>query len=240
MQRIGRVDRRMNPDSERVIVSDHPEQATLRGHVDFLAQDELDGLLNLYARVAGKTLRISRLFGIEGRKLLKPDDDYDELKNFNEAYEGQESREELLRLELKALISADPKLEERLGDLPNRIFSGRDAISPGARGIFFCWSLPGPDPDLDPALGADAWTGKSGEAKWYYRDLASGTIADNPAAIADLIRSTPETPRHISTPRPTLREAMIEIEKHIRNTYLRQVQAPVGVKPILKAWMELN
>jgi superfamily II DNA or RNA helicase len=243
MQRIGRVDRRMNPEIEAAIVRDHPDQATLRGHTaywNFLPQDELDALLNLYARVAGKTLRISRLFGIEGKKLLTPTDDYDELKNFNEAYEGEESSEERLRLELTALLNADPKLEARLDDLPNRIFSGREAISPNARGVFFCWSLPGPDPNLDPALGADAWTGQSGEAKWYYRDLASGTIADSPAAIADLIRSTPETPRHLDTPRETLRAALIEVEKHIRNTYLRQVQAPVGVKPILKAWMELN
>ena len=26
----------------------------------------------------------------------------------------------------------------------------------------------------------------------------------------------------------------------ITNTYLKQMQAPAGVKPILKAWMELN
>lgn len=243
MQRIGRVDRRMNPDIEAAIIKDHPDQAPLRGHVaywNFLPQDELDALLNLYARVAGKTLRISRLFGIEGKKLLTPTDDYDELKNFNESYEGEQSAEERLRLELTTLLNADPKLEARLDDLPNRIFSGREAVSPDARGVFFCWSLPGPDPDLDPALGPEAWTGKSGEAKWYYRDFASGTITDSPATIAGLIRSTPDTPRRLDTPRSTLREAMIEIEKHIRNTYLRQVQAPVGVKPILKAWMELN
>jgi hypothetical protein len=26
----------------------------------------------------------------------------------------------------------------------------------------------------------------------------------------------------------------------VDNTYLKQVQAPVGVKPVLKCWMELN
>ena len=31
-----------------------------------------------------------------------------------------------------------------------------------------------------------------------------------------------------------------EVEKHLKNTYLRQVQAPVGVNPVLRAWMELN
>ena len=38
----------------------------------------------------------------------------------------------------------------------------------------------------------------------------------------------------------TLRDVRLKIGKHIKNTYLKQVQAPVGVKPVLKCWMELN
>lgn len=30
------------------------------------------------------------------------------------------------------------------------------------------------------------------------------------------------------------------VERHIKNSYLKQVQAPIGVKPVLKAWMELS
>ena len=30
------------------------------------------------------------------------------------------------------------------------------------------------------------------------------------------------------------------LNKHIKNTYLKQVQAPIGVKPNLKCWMELS
>jgi len=29
------------------------------------------------------------------------------------------------------------------------------------------------------------------------------------------------------------------VEKHIKNTYLQRVDAPVGVKPALRCWMEL-
>jgi hypothetical protein len=243
MQRIGRVDRRMNPEIEARILADHPDQAPLRGHVaywNFLPTEDLEDLLRLYHRVAGKTLRISRLFGIEGRKLLRPDDDFEELKNFNEAYEGEQSVDERLRLELNALLADHPGIEARLDGLPNRIFSGREAASPAARGVFFCWALPGPDPDADPHLGAGAWSPAFGQTAWYFQDFASGTIADNPALIAELVRSAPTTARRLATPRPTLREALAGVEKHIRNNYLRQVQAPVGVKPILKAWMELN
>ena len=33
MQRIGRIDRRLNPDIESRIIADHPDQAPLRGDV---------------------------------------------------------------------------------------------------------------------------------------------------------------------------------------------------------------
>src|SRR4029079_17199273 len=45
MQRIGRVDRRLNADIEARIVADHPDQKTLRGTVaywNFLPPDELN------------------------------------------------------------------------------------------------------------------------------------------------------------------------------------------------------
>jgi hypothetical protein len=241
MQRIGRVDRRMNPKIEAAIVADHPEQAPLRGHVaywNFLPPNDLDRLLALYSRVAGKTLRISKLFGIEGRKLLTAADDYADLQDFNASYEGTTSPEEALRLELADILNADPKLAERLDGFPNRIFSGREAQ--GATGTFFCWSLPVRMRDADPSLGADAWTASPGDVRWYFRDAASGEIAEDANRITDLIRSTPETPRRLVTPRPTLAEARDAVEKHIRNGYLKQMQAPVGVKPLLKAWMEIN
>jgi len=91
MQRIGRVDRRMNPEVERRLVADHPEAAESRGKVsfwNFLPPDELNAILSLYTKVTQKTLLISKTLGIEGRKLLTPDDDYDALKEFNQAYEG--------------------------------------------------------------------------------------------------------------------------------------------------------
>ncbi|MEW6034364.1 MAG: helicase-related protein [Chloroflexota bacterium] len=63
MQRIGRVDRRLDPDVEQVILADHPEQKTVRGAVaywNFLPPDELEDLLKLYRKVSNKTLRISK------------------------------------------------------------------------------------------------------------------------------------------------------------------------------------
>ena len=63
MQRIGRVDRRMNPDVESGIIAAHPEQKTFRGRVEFwnfLPPDELESLLRLFRRVTSKSLSVNR------------------------------------------------------------------------------------------------------------------------------------------------------------------------------------
>ena len=91
MQRIGRVDRRMNPMIEEELLRDHPEVAASRGKVffwNFLPPDELNALLTLYTKVTQKTLLISKTLGIEGKKLFRPEDDYEALREFNHAYEG--------------------------------------------------------------------------------------------------------------------------------------------------------
>ena len=128
MQRIGRIDRRMDPTIEFVIVTDHPDQKDLRGTVgywNFLPPDELDDLLRLYNRVSHKTLRISKTLGIEGRKLLKEDDDYEDLRNFVVQYEGTPTPDELMHLEWQDLLAAHEGLEGTLNDFPDGIFSGK-------------------------------------------------------------------------------------------------------------------
>ncbi|MBM4081647.1 MAG: DEAD/DEAH box helicase, partial [Planctomycetes bacterium] len=117
MQRIGRVDRRMNPDIEARILADHPDQKDLRGKIvywNFLPPEELEDLLRLFTRVAHKTLRISKTFGIEGKKLLRPEDDYDALRIFNQTYEGKTTPLEEMHLEFQRLLKAHPELETRL------------------------------------------------------------------------------------------------------------------------------
>ena len=84
------------------------------------------------------------------------------------------------------------------------------------------------------------WTEEAGNTKWYLYDLTSDKIVDEPTDIVGLIRSDPDTPRKHDLPKQTLSDIRAKVEKHIKNTYLKQVQAPIGVKPTLKAWMELS
>lgn len=242
MQRIGRVDRRLNPEIEAQLVKDHPEVAPLRRTVafwNFLPAQALTPYLKLYERVAGKVLRISKTFGIEGKKLLTAEDDYDDLRDLV-SLDGEKSVEEELQLEWEKLKTDHPELEERVRGLPNRIFSGRKGQAEAATGVFFCVALPGVAPNAPLDAGPEDWKVEFGKASWFFVDHATGTVADGLTAIADAVRSTPDTPRRIVAPRDALAQARDAVLKHLRQGYLKQMQAPPGVEPVIKAWMEIN
>ena len=237
MQRIGRVDRRMNPEVEKRLVTEHPEVAPSRGKVsfwNFLPPDELNAILTLYTKVTQKTLLISKTLGIEGKKLLTPEDDFDALKEFNHAYEGTRTAVEDMHLEYQALLHADPELEFHLKRLPGATFSGRKRLTEGMRGVFLCYALPALDKE------AGEFTEEAGSTHWYLYDLDRDVILEEPGEIVASIRSKPKTPRKCITEDKTLLEIRAKVERHVKNTYLKRVDAPVGVKPSLKCWMELN
>ena len=237
MQRIGRVDRRLTTGVENKIKADHPEEAPYRGKVvywNFLPPDELDDLLKLYSRVAHKTLRISKVFGIEGKKLLKPEDDYDALRDFLSNYEGVTTPTEKMQLELERLLKETPGLEDHLDNLPGRVFSGKAHHQPGAQAVFLCYNLPAED------ATSHEWTDAAGRTAWYLFDFTTLKILDQPEDIHTYIKCQPDTPRRAEMTADALRTVRLKIETHIKNTYLKQMQAPVGVKPTLKCWMELN
>jgi len=262
MQRIGRVDRRLNPEIEEML--DRP--AHLQGKVyfwNFLPPKELEDLLHLKQKLDGKILRINKTLGIEGA-LLSPDDPDMAMKLFNERYEGKESTEELMRLEKQRIESENPELWQSLETLPRRLFSGKKAgagfgpvvnrrgeevrhIEPNLRpGLFACYRMP-------PIVGKaatnlmelttekyDPETHPPGEVKWYFRDAETGKIAEALEPTWAAVRCTQETERVVEQGVTNLADARKAIERHIKQTYLRDVQAPQGAKPALLAWMEIS
>ena len=139
-----------------------------------------------------------------------------------------------MHLEYQALLQTDPELESRLKRLPGATFSGRKRPAKGAHGVFFCYALPALDKE------AGEFTEEAGTTRWYLYDLDRDAILEEPGEIVASIRSEPSTPRHCITGKKTLSEIRAQVEKHIKNTYLKRVDAPVGVKPALRCWMELN
>ena len=236
MQRIGRVDRRLDPEVETQMVSDHPKLSPIRGTVhlwNFLPPGELNDILTLYQRVTHKTLRISKTFGIEGRKLLTPEDDYQALRDFNDDFEGMTTSTEEMYLSYQKLTQEHPDLIEWARLLPLRLFSGKEHPAGDARALFFCYRLPAKDADGE-------WTDEASFTKWYLYNLESGEILEDATQIFLLIESQPDTPRRTAAAKAELSEIRREMDKHITNTYLRKVQAPIGVSATLLAWMELT
>ena len=101
-------------------------------------------------------------------------------------------------------------------------------------GVFFCYALPALDKEMNE------FTEEAGTTRWYLYNIDREIIIEEPGEIVASIRSKPETPRRCTTEETTLLDIRKRIEKHIKNSYLKRVDAPVGVKPRLRCWMELN
>ncbi len=247
MQRIGRVDRRMNAGIEEAIIKAHPNFATDRGRVvywNFLPPDYLENLLGLYSRVSRKTLRISKVFGIEGSQLLTPDDDYEALRDINAKYDGRKSRLEELRLEYQRILGADDALEDRLDRFPSQIYSGRQfdpSHTLSGRGVFFCYAMPGFDKASPEEVELrERWTEEKGETIWLLYNCEDNEILSEPTEIAAFIRSEPDTARHVEISTTDFDTARKAVEKHLHRGYLRSRDAPAGVRGRLVAWMDLS
>jgi len=262
MQRIGRVDRRLNPEIENML--DRPPE--LKGKVyfwNFLSPKELEDLLHLKKKLDGKILRINKTLGIEGA-LLTPDDPDMAMKLFNERYDGKESTEELMRLEKQRIESENPEIWQSLEKLPKRLFSGKkagagfsaivnrrgeeiDRLEPNPkRGLFACYRMP---PIVGKAAGNlmeytqekyDPEQHPQGEVKWYFLEARTKKISEVMEETWTAVRCKKNTARIVEQGVTKLAPARKAIEKHIKNTYLKDIQAPIGAKPTLIAWMEIS
>ena len=234
MQRIGRIDRRRNIEIEEKLLRDHPELALDRQNAyywNFLPPEELEKLLALYQKVSKKTLRISKTFGIEGKKLLTPDDDYEALKDFNSQYEGAASGDETIALAYQELLAENPNYMEEVSSLPKKMYSGKS--SSNIKGFFFCYELPTKRAD-------GTWSEGNGICRWYFLDEESGSVLQQSFDIWNLIKCSQDEARLISATEEEFIEKKRTIEAYIKKSYMRAVQAPIGAKPRLVTWMQLT
>ena len=233
MQRIGRVDRRRNSEIEAKLLFDHPELAEDRANAyywNFLPPTELEKLLSLYRIVTQKTLRISKTFGIEGKKLLTPDDDFEALKEFNSQYEGSTSTEEEMALAYQELIQNNPDYINSVKMLPQKMYSGKSVLSP--KGYFFCFELPSKRAD-------GTWSRGDGLYRWYFVDQENKTVLQNTYEIWKIIKCSEDEPRVFVANEDEFSDNRKAVERFITRTYLHAIQAPVGIKARLVTWMQV-
>jgi hypothetical protein len=241
MQRIGRVDRRLDADRETAIVAENPKTKKTRGKIqvrNFLPPDELNRILSLYSRVQSRVLLISKTLGIPGGRLLTADDMLDDVKVFNsflEEYQGDVSPLEALRLRYLDLASKNPGLEDLLEEMPKGVYASRKGQE---FGLFTCTVEP-----IRIALeeGSDpVWTLVDGRISWAFR-RTDGTVTNDLAEIDLLIACDKSIPGVPVSDRLEIRN---QLRRWQDNRY-EQLMKTVGLsldapKPITVCWMEIQ
>lgn len=242
MQRIGRVDRRMDPDVEAALIKANPKLKGSRGRVqirNFLPPDALERLLKLHQRVETKVLMISKTLGIPGGKLLTPDDLHDDvrvLQAFRDEYEGDLSPIERLRLQYLELLASDPSMEQRLDAIPRGASSAK---SGEPAGVFACRAFPTLLRN-DPANTEERWSMDRPLVRWTMK-LGEGEITVEPMAIDKAIRSMPETERLSHGDRSVVTPALRALESDTTKEHRKETQMPLDAPlPTTICWMEVR
>lgn len=251
MQRIGRIDRRMSPQNEAAIVSAHPERKDERGKIavwNFLPPDNLNSLINLYEKVTGKLILISEVLGIQHGHGLDPSQTMEQLREYNEEYDGFETTDETLRLTLDRLVAEHPEQVKKWRKMPFHTLSGK-ANEEGRKGVFFCYRIPEPvalsDDEIERGV-VPGWSTEDGmgESRWFFYDAETDEILDQIGQMPEIhriIECDPGAGRIITSDEDTLRKIKKAVDKRIKNTIMRTLQAPAkGVKPRLVCWMYIE
>ena len=241
MQRIGRVDRRMNPAIEKELVREKPSAKKSRGHIqirNFLPPADIETLLTLYSRVQSKTLLISSTLGIPGGKLIDESDMYDDVKvfqAFKDEYNGGIAPIEELRLKWLSLVKDHPELDELVGRLPDGISTAKDGKPAG---VFICRRIPVLTKAADDDAEAE-WTIEPGEIEWSIRTADGVERALH--TIDEAITAEPHTPAASFSDRSKLHASLREFERDETKRLRKETQLPMDAPtPKTICWMEVR
>ena len=241
MQRIGRVDRRLDVEREKTIVAENPETKKARGTIqvrNFLPPDELNKILSLYNRVQNRVLLISKTLGIPGGRLLSEEDMLDDTKVFNaflEEYMGDVSPSEALRLRYLDLIAQNPGLEEVLDEMPLGVHASRQTGSPG---LFTCAI----EPIRLVGEGHEGvtWTIDGGAARWALRK-ADGQVVTDIVSIDKAISCDRHEPGVSVSDRVEARNLLKKAQDERRAALMKDSGLPLDApSPLNVCWMELQ
>ena len=240
MQRIGRIDRRLNEETEQDIVKENPKLKASRGTINirnFLPTKELRRLISLHERVEQRVNLISKTLGIPGGKLLNENDMLDDVKVFNsflKEYEGDESPLEVLRLEYLDLSQKDQSLEDRLSMVPHGAFSAK-AGKPS--GIFVCSVEPIRVLNQD---GSAEWTLDGGSPRWEFV-LENGDRTTDVTQIGKSIRCDLGEPIQAIVDRASTATNLLTLRDGRYRELLKDLQLPLNApKPLTICWMQVQ
>ena len=168
------------------------------------------------------------------------------LRDLNEEMYTPNTTDETLKLTLDRLIIDHPDEAKRWRRMPYATLSGKS--NSGRRGVFFCYRIPGPPPLTEKEIESGEivkWVTEDGigDSRWYFYDLDTEDILDGIGAMGEMhaiIECEPTTEREIGIEKSVLKGSKKKVQKHIKNTVLKALDAPMGTKPRLVCWISLN
>jgi hypothetical protein len=240
MQRIGRVDRRLNPAIEDLLKKAYPGNAAMRGKIkywNFLPPESLENLIKLQKRVESKYSIISAILGLEGGRGLT---NQQQLSTLHELYTSSSNQ-------LGGLVSFDDGLDEIRLDFQKillnemRSLQSDDLVSSkegSGKLAFFCYSVP---------IKIESDEVKKWGPKWllYNFEKENGGILDDENDLLEIyqIIKSEKTESYyeggIITP-AEVKKATKEVKKYLKQEVGKQLQWLAGMTPKLKCLMLIS
>ncbi len=228
IQRIGRVDRRLNP-----AITPEPHDFEI---LNVLPAPEINAIINLIGTVEHRTIKISKTLGLDA-SFFKSTDPAGNLKEFNALYEGeitpsQRALTEYVRLRTNP---PDPATQRLLELVPPGAFG----VWQGApfNGLFACFTM---EAEKDAtAADRERFSFLLGQPVLALEREATPPQFD----AGEILGLLAGAPREARSGTPTDEERLARRLKALKNAVrsrFADIGLPGTIKPVLVCWMELR
>lgn len=226
IQRIGRVDRRLDPEKNPV-----PHSFSI---LNCLPPDEINDIIGLVNTVEDRTTQISRTLGIE-TAFFKASDPAGTLKEFNKIIDGEASlTDKANELYVEALAKPDMDILSAVEEMPPGAFGVWQGAP--ANGVFALFTMEGNSKLTEP----DAAHFKSiiGMPVLAF-ESESGIILDAPQILDVLSHTIKGNPSADPSATDPLRVSLKTLKDKVNQSF-RSVNLVATIQPKLVCWMEMR
>lgn len=228
IQRIGRVDRRLNPDI-------NPD-----GHkfeiLNVFPPDEINDIIKLVDVVENRTLRISKALGLDV-SFFRSDDPAGNLKEFNAKYEGEITMTDAA-LSAYSRLSVEPP-DEATQRLLKAIPAGAFGVWKGApqEGLFALFTM---KPKKEASQSdIDRFSAVIGRPVLILERAGKEPLTDAGAILTLLAGTTPRQPSGVPSDEAQLARRLKRLKDSVRSQF-GEIDLPRTIQPQLECWMELR
>lgn len=228
IQRIGRVDRRLDPQKNPV-----PHSFSI---VNCFPPDDINDIIKLVDTVEQRTTRISRTVGID-QAFFKATDPAGTLKEFNSAIDGEPT----------AVDRANERYVSFLADPDRDIRAEVEQMPPGAfgvwerapiNGVFALFAMA--EAGKDALSDSDRARSRAVLGMPVLALETAGKIGMDAAEILEVLSATVKGKRSGNPGDPNaLKESLQRIKQAINQSF-RSINLVAGIQPKLVCWMELR